>query len=195
MAKFRNSKGSTLVSILTVALVANHSLQLTEAEAEVVEWVSRRIVGDVYGYINGSHISCQMGNLTFLTGQNQCVREEDLFRGNLFCYVWWTFYHCIHHPVDCNHTILASESNVVALADVNSNPSSVTHLVLYNPSMAERFWFNESNQVLNSSCCSISRLEVFRGWNQTFEISHSGFSLSDNATVQVCVQMHSVQVR
>ena len=43
----------------------------------------------------------------------------------------------------------------------------------------------ENTQSLNSSSCQISSLEVYRGREQAFEISHQGFSLSDNGTIQV----------
>ena len=39
---------------------------------------------------------------------------------------------------------------------------------------------------LNSSTCQISSLEVYRGREQAIEISHQGFSLSDNgSTIKV----------
>ena len=41
------------------------------------------------------------------------------------------------------------------------------------------------NTQLNSSTCQISSLEVYRGREQAIEISHQGFSLSDNGNIQV----------
>ena len=42
------------------------------------------------------------------------------------------------------------------------------------------------NTRLNSSTCQISSLEVYRGREQVIEISHQGFSLSDNgSTIKV----------
>ena len=41
------------------------------------------------------------------------------------------------------------------------------------------------NTQLNSSTCQISSLEVYRGRQQAIKISHQGFSLSDNGTIQV----------
>ena len=38
---------------------------------------------------------------------------------------------------------------------------------------------------LNSSTCQISSLEVYRGRQQAIEISHQGFSLSNNGNIQV----------
>ena len=38
---------------------------------------------------------------------------------------------------------------------------------------------------VNSSVCYISTLEVYRGREQAFKISHDGFTLSDNNTIEV----------
>ena len=41
------------------------------------------------------------------------------------------------------------------------------------------------NTQLNTSTCQISNLEVYRGREQAIEISHQGFSLSDNGNIKV----------
>ena len=38
---------------------------------------------------------------------------------------------------------------------------------------------------VNGSVCQISSLEVYRGQQQAIEISHQGFSLSDNGSIEV----------
>ena len=38
---------------------------------------------------------------------------------------------------------------------------------------------------VNSSTCNISSLEVYRGREQAIEISHEGFSLTDNGSIEV----------
>jgi hypothetical protein len=43
----------------------------------------------------------------------------------------------------------------------------------------------EHTQLNSSSACQIFSLEVYRGREQAIEISHQGFSLSDNGTIQV----------
>ena len=42
-----------------------------------------------------------------------------------------------------------------------------------------------THQSVNSSSCSISSLEVYRGKQQVFEIAHDGLSLKDNGTIKV----------
>ena len=47
------------------------------------------------------------------------------------------------------------------------------------------FRFNGTDQLVNSSFCSIDSLEVFRGWEQAIEISHQGFTLRNNGSIEV----------
>ena len=62
---------------------------------------------------------------------------------------------------------------------VNINCSSEIYVV--------SFGFNETNQLVNNSFCNISSLEVYRGREQAVEISHQGFSLGYNGTIEVRV--------
>ena len=90
-----------------------------------------------------------------------------------------------HRSTGCTHVIVPS-SQLVAIATMISSNVSTLHLVGKNdPNSAERFYFNETDQPANSSFCHIASLEVFRGWEQAIQISHDGFSLSDNSTVKV----------
>ena len=55
------------------------------SEAEEVYWVRRRRSQDVYSFTNSSsfgHINCPPTNNTYLVDDNQCVPEEELFKGN-----------------------------------------------------------------------------------------------------------------
>ena len=45
--------------------------------------------------------------------------------------------------------------------------------------------FRSREEQVNGSLCQISSLEVYRGRDQAIEISHQGFSLSDNGTIEV----------
>ncbi len=40
-------------------------------------------------------------------------------------------------------------------------------------------------KAVNNSLCHISSLEVYRGREQAIEISHDGFSLTENGTINV----------
>ena len=41
------------------------------------------------------------------------------------------------------------------------------------------------SQPVNNTLCHISSLEVYRGREQAIEISHDGFSLTENGTINV----------
>ena len=74
------------------------------------------------------------------------------------------------------------------VSDINSDPLTIKHLATDDPKVAERFYFNRSGSdqlLLNSSFCRIASLEVVRGRKQAIQINHCGFSLSDNATIEV----------
>ena len=47
------------------------------------------------------------------------------------------------------------------------------------------FVVSETSQPINNSFCRISSLEVYRGREQAIKISHEGFSLNDNGTINV----------
>ena len=49
----------------------------------------------------------------------------------------------------------------------------------------EMFKINETDELVNSSLCHISSLEVYRGQQQAIEISNQGFSLIDNGSIKV----------
>ena len=50
-------------------------------ESRMVERVSRRLTTDFYHYINSStHMSCDDKN-TYLISEDQCVKDQELFRG------------------------------------------------------------------------------------------------------------------
>ena len=80
--------------------------------------------------------------------------------------------------------------SIVSIAEVSIQGSTITNIVsLTNFSNDDitisTFIFNETKQPVNSSVCHISTLEVYRGREQAIEISHEGFSLSDNGSIEV----------
>ena len=67
-------------------------------------------------------------------------------------------------------------------AYLQSGVENTTEYIYYN----EVFKFNRTDQPVNSSLCYISSLEVYRGRWHVIEISHQGFSLSDDGSMEVC---------
>ena len=50
---------------------------------------------------------------------------------------------------------------------------------------------NSTDQIVNRSFCCISGLEVYQGRKQVIEISHQGFSLSNNGNVKVLIGLYT----
>ena len=49
-------------------------------ESRIVERVHRRLTTDIYHYINSlTNMNCQ--NNTYLISEDQCVKDQELFRG------------------------------------------------------------------------------------------------------------------
>ena len=74
--------------------------------------------------------------------------------------------------------------SIIPSVDINNKSSSVIYLET-NFGYISRFIFNDTKQLVNSSFCSISSLEVYRGRRQAIEINHEGFSLNDNGSIEV----------
>ena len=87
-----------------------------------------------------------------------------------------------HHHSGCNEAIVPTSSLLTATAIFDS---SVTYLLSEGAKDFTRFTFNETDQLVNSSLCRISSLEVYRGRQQAIEISYQGFSLTDNGSIKV----------
>ena len=71
---------------------------------------------------------------------------------------------------------------LIAIANPSMSSSIIT---LVEADGGAIFHFRETDQPVNSSVCHISSLEVYRGREQAIEISHQGFSLSSNGTIEV----------
>ena len=68
---------------------------------------------------------------------------------------------------------------------INSQYSVITHTDKYFTEYVVTFGFNGTNQMVNSSFCIVSSLEVYRGREQAIEIGHQGFSPCDNGSIEV----------
>ena len=82
------AKIEQLSAMLISIVVPLTCLSLLMADAEVVEWVTRRLSGDLYQYFmtvsNTTHEVCSSDtNATFLVADGQCVNDQDLFIGKL----------------------------------------------------------------------------------------------------------------
>ena len=74
---------------------------------------------------------------------------------------------------------------VALIADPSTSSSVIILIAIAERDRGAIFHFREANQTINSSACHISSLEVYRGMKQEIKISHNGFSLNDNGTIEV----------
>ena len=74
--------------------------------------------------------------------------------------------------------------SIIPIADIDRKGSSVVNLETDFDSIST-FIFNDTEQSVNNSFCDISSLEVYRGREQAIEISHEGFCLSDDGSIEV----------
>ena len=87
----------------------------------------------------------------------------------------------------CSRAIVPTQSlNSITIAQLGCPTLNITYLLIADTiNTSAIFKFNETNQQVNSSHCNISSLEVYRGMEQATEISHDGFSLSNNSNIEV----------
>ena len=163
--------------------------------AEVVYWVQRRQSQDIYRFTNSSssgYIFCPTTNNTYLVDENLCVPEHELFKGNSNTdskLLSISFIHNLYccYCTGCSHSVVSNDleaSHLVAVAFINIDMSNISYLLIRDKNIPERFYFNGTNQPVDN-CCHIDSLEVYRGREQAIEISHDGFSLTENGIVEV----------
>jgi hypothetical protein len=90
--------------------------------------------------------------------------------------------------VGCRVAIVPITSTVTFLIPTTSTASRYSVLTTSDDSFEDHivmFGFNGTNLTVKSSYCQISSLEVYRGRQQAIEISHQGFSLDDNGSIEV----------
>ena len=99
-----------------------------------------------------------------------------------------------HYPHSgCSYAIVPTSSLYLTTIAVFDPTSAITYLSTgaENGDTYEMFKINETDQLVNSSLYQISSLEVYRGRQQAIEISHQGFSLSENGNIKVLI-FHAV---
>jgi hypothetical protein len=86
----------------------------------------------------------------------------------------------------CSTTVAPIYSTfLIPTATIDSQYSAIVTLDDHFKEKVVLFGFNGTNQTVNNNVCQISSLEVYRGREQAIEISHQGFSLSDNGSIEV----------
>ena len=96
---------------------------------------------------------------------------------------------------DCDFAITTSEDNVTAVYRLilsiayDNNGTVSTNAITLNSQgidVVDAVVSSRLHQMqITTSFCHISSLEVYRGRDQTIEISHQGFSLSEGGIIEV----------
>ena len=158
-------------------------------ESRIVERVNRRQTADIYFFINSTTgINCGDKD-TYLISEDQCVKDQELFKGNNLILRFIIDFYINYHHSGCTDAIVPTSSlhnNIIITTIAVLDSSSAITYLLGNVTTYKTFKINETNQLVNSSFCHISSLEVYRGRQQAIEISNQGFSLSENGSIKVC---------
>ena len=85
----------------------------------------------------------------------------------------------------------AQSQRLITITRLDSSILNITYLLVADNTKnnSTTFKFNdlERDQLVNSSHCNISSLEVYRGMDEVIEINHDGFSLSNNGNIEVAL--------
>ena len=144
---------------------------------------------DHYQPNTSTNCVCNEGNNTYLVTEQQCVNNSTFFSGKL--------------------SIATSNENIISIIYILTEcPFAITpageplqlrlsvHIIMGNSRMqtsnstgmatnATVINTNSTEKLVNSSICSISSLEVYRGREQAIEISHDGFILDNSGSIEV----------
>ena len=168
-----------LVCFLMIVQLVQKSVQVDE-NMIVVE-VTRRLLGDIYRLdnANGHEVCNQDSNVVYLVDDRQCVTEQKLLKGK--------------QNVNTKLSLAIGDQNIPtgtecssAITPINSSGLiAIASISAMTVEFEATFHFREANQTINSSVCDIASLEVYRGVKQAIEISHQGFTLSENGRIKV----------
>ena len=175
-------------------------LKTNGADSRIPVTVSRRLTGDNITFSSGNQILCNIDdNLTYLVSERQCVRNQGLLNGIIASSdseldaspALLRLHEIFLIPAGCMFSIAPSQqhSNITLTILIRTTNQRETLLmtpeagnILTEAVIVHRTTMHQS---VNSSSCSISSLEVYRGKQQAFEIAHDGWSLTDNGTIKV----------
>ena len=182
------TKCRLMLLLFVYQVCLSENVVVSDTESGIVERISRRQTNDIYLFINSSSnpMVCVSNENTYLISEDQCVKDQELYRGKLICVIWLS--HIFNHHSGCSHLLVPIQyTNLTTIAVFDSSTPNITYLLTKVTNGSEMFKFNETNYLVNSSFCYISSLEVYRGREQVIEISHQGFSLNSNGNIEVHV--------
>ena len=102
---------------------------VNDSESEIVEWVRRRQSGDFYHFINLNLTidNCGNENSIYLISENQCVKDQELYRGNI---AQSNKPSTLHINSGCSHALVPAQPPNLTMIAVFDSPltSRVTYL-------------------------------------------------------------------
>ena len=124
--------------------------------------------------------------------ENLCINNQQLFDGKKCSIVVEVIFICFTFDAECPFVITpASELNIskLGLRFIFDNMSSTTGgqtIASNSDDIGAALVVHKTTQMpANNSLCNISSLAVYRGREQSYEISKDGFSLSKSGTIEV----------
>ena len=140
----------------------------------VTTWVNRRCSRDIYSHsmIDISHETCENDQTTYMVEEQRCIKNDDILKSMhiIIILLWFpNIYPC--QCIGCRFAL-------------NDSCYGTSNLTFYM-SLKKDIAIIDVNKSLNISLCQIASLEVYRGNESVTEISHSGFTLTDQNTMQV----------
>ena len=118
------------------------------------------------------------------------MKTNVLTIGSYLEVLWLTIIHTLtitNYYSGCNAIVPTSSLRLTTIAAFDFSSAMPKFAYLQSTSYTKIFKFNETDQPVNSSFCTISSLEVYWGREQVIEISHQGFLLNNNGSVEVCL--------
>ena len=189
MAKTTADLASRKLSLAFVALLS--LCTSLKAVSNFTISVNRRRDTDLYSLNSNTTdtVSIQCGaKPNYLVNEKQCASDEELFSGMYANSMVSDVCNVNYNIIGCDVAVFPINSTfLLPTTAIGSRYSAITSIDKLKSSSeyVEIFGFNGTNQTVNSSFCQISSLEVYRGRDQAIEISHQGFSLGDNGSIQV----------
>lgn len=195
-----------VMHVLVVAKVVTSLLYLCGySKAEATELVNRRTVGDTFTNYGMSVLSTCSDNeeLNLLVHEGECVTNQALLQGEWM--TWWNLLTCRHRlkivfsPPDCRFSVAPndelSHSTLILVMTIPNSDSVRLQMIASMASTVDSsnnqrdavIVYNETRQLVSSSLCSITSLEVYRGRGQSFEIDYGGLSLNESGNIRVSI--------
>ena len=187
---------SASVSIGLILLLTIFNISEVNSYREIAVFVRRRDSSDYYSLQHDNRSSderCTNGNNTYLVIENQCTNNQQLLDGKKRSIVVEVIFNCFTFDAECPFAITpSSELNISKLAlrfifdnETSSTTGGQTIASNGDDIIAVLVVHKTTQMSVNNSVCNISSLEVYRGRQQSYEISKDGFSLSKNGTIEV----------